>query len=150
MRDFRRFVAYFLRRPRPYVWGFVTMAGSTAFFLAMPRLVGRAIEDLEAELSGGRIARPALLIVLLAVGDAICLFLTRRLLIGASRDIEYEMREDLFAHLLKLAARLVPEAPRRRPHEPGRERPRGGADDDRPRHHAGGEHPVRRVVSLSS
>ncbi len=102
MRDFRRFVAYFLRRPRPYVWGFVTMAGSTAFFLAMPRLVGRAIEDLEAELSGGRIARLALLIVLLAVGDAICLFLTRRLLIGASRHIEYEMREDLFAHFLKL------------------------------------------------
>ncbi len=33
-----------------------------------------------------------------------CLFYTRRILIGASRDIEYEMRQDLFAHLLELPA----------------------------------------------
>jgi len=78
------------------------MAGSTAFFLAMPRLVGQAIEELSSGVTTGKIARAAATIVLLAVGDAICLFLTRRLLIGASRDIEYEMRGDLFAHLLRL------------------------------------------------
>jgi ATP-binding cassette subfamily B multidrug efflux pump len=66
MKDFRRFFAYFRSRPRPYVWGFLTMAGSTAFFLAMPRLVGQAIQAL------------------------------------SSRDIEFEMRGDLFAHLLRL------------------------------------------------
>jgi len=78
------------------------MAGSTALFLAMPRLVRRAIEALSSGVTTGRIARAAGIIVLLAVGDAIFLFLTRRLLIGASRDIEYEMRRDLFAHLLRL------------------------------------------------
>ncbi|MFI5181081.1 MAG: ABC transporter ATP-binding protein [Thermoanaerobaculia bacterium] len=102
MKDFRRFFGYFRRRPRPYVWGFVAMAGSTGFFLAMPRLVRRAIEELSASVTTGTIARAAGIIVLLAVGDAICLFFTRRLLIGASRDIEYEMRGDLFAHLLRL------------------------------------------------
>jgi ATP-binding cassette subfamily B multidrug efflux pump len=102
VKDLSRFLAYFRRRPRPYVLGFLSMAGSTALFMAMPRLVGRAIGDLQADLNSARIARSALLIVLLAVGDAICLFVTRRLLIGASRDIEYEMRNDLFAHLLRL------------------------------------------------
>ncbi|HQR45108.1 MAG TPA: ABC transporter ATP-binding protein [Thermoanaerobaculia bacterium] len=102
MRDFRRFFGYFRRRPVPYVLGFATMAGSTAFFLAMPRLVRRAIEALSAGVTSGRLAAAAGLIVLLAVGDAICLFFTRRLLIGASRDVEYEMRDDLFAHLLRL------------------------------------------------
>lgn len=102
MRDFRRFVGYFRRRPRPYVWGFLTMAGSTALFLAMPRLVRQAIEELSSGVTTGRIGRAAGIIVLLAVGDAICLFVTRRLIIGASRDIEYEMRGDLFAHLLRL------------------------------------------------
>ncbi len=102
MKEFRRFFGYFRRRPRPYVWGFLTMAGSTGLFLAMPRLVRRAIEALSGSVTTGTIARAAGLIVLLAVGDAVCLFLTRRLLIGASRDIEYEMRQDLFAHLLRL------------------------------------------------
>jgi len=78
------------------------MAGSTALFLAMPQLVGQAIAELSSGVSTGRIGRAAGIIVLLAVGDAICLFVTRRLLIGASRDIEYEMRGDLFGHLLRL------------------------------------------------
>ena len=78
------------------------MAGSTAFFLAMPRLVRRAIEALSDGAPAGRVGRAAGLILLLAVGDAVCLFFTRRLLIGASRDIEFEMRDDLFAHLLRL------------------------------------------------
>ena len=102
LRDVRRFWDYFRRRPAPYLWGFLAMAGSTAFFLSMPRLVRRAIEALSSGVTTGRIARAAGIIVLLAVGDAICLFLTRRLLIGASRDIEYEMRADLFSHFLRL------------------------------------------------
>jgi ATP-binding cassette, subfamily B, multidrug efflux pump len=78
------------------------MACSTALFLAMPGVVRRAIEDLSGGVTGGRLFRLSSVLVLLAVGDAINLFLTRRFLIGASRDIEYEMREDLFEHLLRL------------------------------------------------
>jgi ATP-binding cassette, subfamily B, multidrug efflux pump len=102
LKDLPRFFAYFRRRPRPYVLGFLSMAASTALFMAMPRLVRLAIEDLQANVTSSGIARASLLIVLLAVGDAIALFVTRRVLIGASRDIEYEMRNDLFAHLLRL------------------------------------------------
>jgi len=102
LKDLSRFLAYFRRRPRVYALGFLSMTASTGLFLAMPRLVRRAIEELEGGVTTGRIAQAALVIVLLAVGDAIALFVTRRVLIGASRDIEYEMREDLFAHFLRL------------------------------------------------
>ena len=102
MRDLPRFLRYFRRRPGAYTAGFCSMLASTGLFLAMPGIVRRAIEELGAGVTRERLFRLAGLIVLLAVGDAIALFLTRRILIGASRDIEYEMRRDLFDHLLRL------------------------------------------------
>lgn len=102
MKDPRRFLAYFKRRPGAYAAGFGSMIGSTALFLAMPVIVRKALEELQAGVTPERLVKVASVIVLLAVGDAICLFYTRRILIGASRDIEYEMRRDLFSHLLRL------------------------------------------------
>ena len=102
MRDLRRFLQYFRRRPGAYAAGFGTMLASTVLFLAMPGIVRRAIEELGTGVTTQRLLKLSSLIVLLAVGDAFALFMTRRVLIGASRDIEYEMRQDLFAHLLRL------------------------------------------------
>ncbi len=102
MKDLPRFFRYFRRRPGVYTAGFGSMLASTGLFLAMPGIVRRAIEELGAGVTRERLFRLAAVIVLLAVGDAIALFLTRRILIGASRDIEYEMRQDLFDHLLRL------------------------------------------------
>jgi len=102
MRDLPRFLRYFRRRPGAYLAGFASILASTGLFLAMPGIVRRAIEELGAGVTRERLFRLAALIVLLAVGDAIALFLTRRILIGASRHIEYEMRQDLFEHLLRL------------------------------------------------
>jgi ATP-binding cassette subfamily B multidrug efflux pump len=104
LKDLPRFLRYFRRRPGAYALGFGTMIVSTGLFLAMPGLVRRAIEDLQTAVSTGKLFRLSALIVLLAVGDAVSLFFTRRILIGASRDIEYEMRQDLFEHLLRLPA----------------------------------------------
>ena len=85
--------------------GFGTMALSAALFLAMPRIVRHVLESLEMDPSPRRIAISCAAILGLAAGDAILFFFTRRILIGASRDIEFEMREDLFAHLLRLPPR---------------------------------------------
>ena len=104
MRDLPRFFRYFRRRPGAYLAGFGSMLASTGLFLAMPGIVRRAIEQLDAGVTRERLFQLAALIVLLAVGDAVALFFTRRILIGASRHIEYEMRQDLFEHLLRLLA----------------------------------------------
>jgi ATP-binding cassette, subfamily B, multidrug efflux pump len=102
LRDLPRFLRYFTSRPGAYAAGFGTMIGSALLFLAMPIIVRRALEALDHGVTAGRLAQASGVIVLLALGDAGCLFLTRRIIIGASRDIEYEMRRDLFAHLLRL------------------------------------------------
>lgn len=104
VRDVRRFFAYLRRRPLRFILGFLSMTASTALFLVMPGLVRRALESLSASATPAALWSIAGVIVALAVGDAIALFFTRRLLIGASRDVEYEMRQDLFAHLLRLPA----------------------------------------------
>src|SRR5512140_1554792 len=91
VRDVRRFLVYFTRRPVAYALGIGTMIGSTALFLAMPGIVRRAIEGLQHGITTGRLFRAAGLILLLALGDALLFFWTRRILIGASRDIEYEI-----------------------------------------------------------
>lgn len=105
MKDFPRFLSYFSRRPGAYVAGFGTMVLSAALFLAMPRIVRHVLESLEQDPSPRRIAVSCAAILGLATGDAVLFFFTRRILIGASRDIEFEMREDLFAHLLRLPPR---------------------------------------------
>ncbi len=78
------------------------MALSTGLALSQPGIVRRAIEELAVEVTAARLAGFGALIIALAIGDAICLFFTRRILIGISRDIEFEMRDDLLAHLLRL------------------------------------------------
>jgi ATP-binding cassette subfamily B protein len=105
LRDFTRFLAYFSRRKGTYAVGFGTMALSAALFLAMPRIVRQVLESLERDPSPRAIAVASAAILGLAAGDAILFFFTRRILIGASRDVEFEMREDLFAHLLRLPPR---------------------------------------------
>lgn len=105
MKDLARFLSYFRRRPGTYALGFGTMALSAALFLAMPRIVRHVLESLEKDPSRRLIAVSCAVILVLAAADAVLFFFTRRILIGASRDVEAEMRQDLFAHLLMLPPR---------------------------------------------
>jgi ATP-binding cassette, subfamily B, multidrug efflux pump len=105
LKDFPRFLSYFSRRPKAYVLGFGTMALSSALFLAMPRIVRHVLESLEKDPSPRLVALSCAVILGLAAADGVLFFFTRRILIGASRDVEFEMREDLFAHLLRLPPR---------------------------------------------
>lgn len=102
MKDFRRFLGYFSRRPGVFALGIGTMVLSTALFLLLPGLVRRALDDLSAGVTVDKLLVTAGLIVGLAAGDAVAYYFTRKILIGASRDVEYEMRQDLLAHLLRL------------------------------------------------
>jgi len=105
LKDSRRFLSYFTRRPGTYAAGLGTMVLSAALFLAMPRIVRAVLESLEADPSRRRIAVACAAILALGATAAVLFFFTRRILIGASRDVEFEMREDLFAHLLRLPPR---------------------------------------------
>ena len=90
----------YLRRYWPsYVWGTLSLILYNSAKAMIPRIVGRAIDDMKIGLNPTHIQHQALILLGVAVVSAICLYLSRQILIGASREIEYDLRNDLFAHL---------------------------------------------------
>ncbi len=79
--------------------GFLCVILTNLFLLAMPRVMGYAVDSLKESVTQGKLAFYAALIIGLAACEGVFRFLMRRLIIGVSRDIEYSMRNDLFRHL---------------------------------------------------
>jgi ATP-binding cassette, subfamily B, multidrug efflux pump len=98
----RRLVPYVLRYRRPFGLGLLCVLATTALQLLSPWILKFAIDDLAAGVTRGKLGLYAGLLVALACGAAIFRFLMRRIMIGASRDIEYDIRNDFFAHLQRL------------------------------------------------
>ncbi|MEW5977582.1 MAG: ABC transporter ATP-binding protein [Acidobacteriota bacterium] len=84
-------------------FGCVTLSNLAA--IASPWLLKLAIDRLGQSVSEERLLFFAVLIVLFATLEGLFLFLMRRIMIGVSRYIEYDLRNDLFAHLLGLSRR---------------------------------------------
>ncbi len=76
---------------------------TSLFALWLPRVLQRAVDDLEHGTDVRRLALYGVLLVGLALAGGLFRFLMRRLVIGACRSIEYEVRNDFFAHLERLA-----------------------------------------------
>ena len=73
---------------------------SMAFGLLVPYLVGRAVDDLGAEITWEKVLYYPAVILAANFASGIFLFLQRRLLINASRHIEFDMRETFYARLV--------------------------------------------------
>ena len=89
---------------RPYTLGALTVVVSSVFLVLKPKLVQYAIDSLDTEggADPGFLALCAGAIVLVMVGRGFFMFLTRRLMIFASRRIENDLRNDFFRHLQRL------------------------------------------------
>ena len=100
MEELKKFARYF----KPYKWhvivGIVFILFSMAFGLLVPYLVGKAIDDLSADVTWNKIIYYTLVILGVSLISGIFLFWQRRLLINASRHIEYDMRRDFYAALV--------------------------------------------------
>jgi len=81
--------------------GLATLA-SNAFIMINPYLIKTAFDKLENKAPSEEILKIALFIVLFAIISGIFRFLMRRTIIWMSRKTEYNIRSELFAHLLKL------------------------------------------------
>src|SRR5258708_26398190 len=73
-----------------------------AVALAGPMVLGRAVDDLTRGVTGAKLAAYGALRLAIGLVGGVFLFLQRSVVIGAARDIEYDMRNDFFAHLEKL------------------------------------------------
>jgi len=98
----RTVVRYLLRyRKRLAIGGFCLLAANV-LLLVNPWILKLAIDELKTGISEERLLRLALGFVAVTLVSGVFRFLMRRIIIGVSREIEFDMRGDFFAHLERL------------------------------------------------
>jgi ATP-binding cassette subfamily B protein len=95
----RRLLPYVNRYRRAFVIGFICVVLTTAFQLLGPWVLKYAIDDLNQGVTQRKLLLYAGLLLGISFVRGVFLFLMRRIIIGASRDIEYDIRNDFFARL---------------------------------------------------
>jgi ATP-binding cassette subfamily B protein len=105
----RRLLEYFRRYRRPLLTGFLCVIGSAGFSLLKPAIVGGAVDTLAKALNRSDLIRYGALLVGASVVEGAFLYLQRWIIIGTSRRIEYDMRNDFYAHLQKLPLKFYQE-----------------------------------------
>ena len=99
---FARLLPFLLRYKRAFLLGLACVVTTTAIQLLSPWVLKNAIDDLNAGVTRGKLAMYAALLLAIALVGGVFRFLMRRILIGASRDIEYDMRNAFFARLQQM------------------------------------------------
>ncbi len=100
MDDLRKFSRYFLPYKVSLVTGILCIFASVIFNLYIPLIVGEAIDANWSEVTWSRLTISALKVLGASILSGVFLFLQRRILIGMSRKIEYDLRRDFYAHLV--------------------------------------------------
>ena len=100
MDDLKKFARYF----RPYklqlTIGIVCILASTLFGLFIPFFVGQAVDENWNSVSWTSLTIAAGKVLAASIISGIFLFLQRRILIGVSRNVEYDMRKEFYEHLV--------------------------------------------------
>lgn len=100
MDDLRKFARYFQPYKKSLITGILCILGYTLFSLSIPLIVGRAVDGLRAEVTWSKLTTYALTTLGVSIVGGIFLFLQRRILIGMSRHVEYDLRRDFYARLV--------------------------------------------------
>ncbi|MGB9072288.1 MAG: ABC transporter ATP-binding protein [Terriglobales bacterium] len=102
-KSLRPLVPYLKRYRRGLLLGGLCVLLTNGISVQFPRVVQHAVDDLRQAVTSHLLAKYALLIVAVFAAKGIFQFLTRWVVIGISRDIEFDLRNDLFAHLERLS-----------------------------------------------
>jgi ATP-binding cassette subfamily B multidrug efflux pump len=102
IRALRRLVPYVLRVRTPLSTGLACIVVATALSLTSPLVLKHVIDGLAGGVGRRRLALDALMLVGLAIAEGWFRYQMRTRLIGASRQIEYDLRNDFFSHLQRL------------------------------------------------
>jgi len=103
-KSLRPLYPYLKRYRRGFLVGTVCVLLLNGIAVQSPQVIRLALDYLEkGGRSVGKLGFYALLMVALALGKGIFQYLTRWIVIGISRDIEFDLRNDLFHHLEQLS-----------------------------------------------
>src|SRR5580658_3147616 len=101
LRDLRPLFVYMRRYRWGYVWGTLACIATNAVWVFFPQVLEKAIDEMKSGTTRGHILFLASLLVVIALIKGVFLYAQRWILIGISREIEFDLRNDLFRHLEK-------------------------------------------------
>jgi ATP-binding cassette subfamily B protein len=104
VRQLRRLLPYLQRRRRALAFGLGSLLGIAVFSVASPWVLRYAIDDLTLQVTVRKLYLYAAALVAVVAVEGVFRYWTRLVLIGMSRELEYELRNDVFRHLTRLEA----------------------------------------------
>ena len=100
-RDLKPLFRYMARYRWGYLWGTLALTATNAIWVLFPKVIGQAVNDLNGHATRQKILFYAGLLIGIALIKGVFLYSSRWILIGISREIEYDLRNDLFRQLEK-------------------------------------------------
>lgn len=102
LKNLRPLFPYFKKYRWALFWGALTVFGNNGIWVYFPQVLQRAVDSLKPGSVRHTFYVYSLLLLGIAITKGIFQFLTRWIVIGVSREIEYDLRNDMFAHLSRL------------------------------------------------
>ncbi len=102
---------YLARYKRRYVLGFLCLIVAQGVGITPPLIIKAGIDALSQGVTRRGLLMYAGGLLGVALVKAVFQFWQRWILIGISRDVEYDLRNDLFRHLMRLSARYYTQTP---------------------------------------
>jgi ATP-binding cassette, subfamily B, multidrug efflux pump len=102
-KSLRPLVPYLKRYKSGLLWGGLCVLFNNGVWILFPQVIRRAIDALGHGVTRQKLLTYSLLVVAVALAKGVFQFLTRWVVIGISRDIEFDLRNDLFTHLERLS-----------------------------------------------
>src|SRR6202051_1794247 len=102
-KNLRPLIPYLKRHRSGLFWGGLCVLFNNGIWVLFPQVLRRAINDLHSGVTREKLLTYSAAILAIAAIKGIFQFLTRWVVIGISRDIEFDLRNDLFAHLERLS-----------------------------------------------
>jgi ATP-binding cassette, subfamily B, multidrug efflux pump len=99
LKSLRPLFPYLKRYRWGYVLGTLSVFLHNGIWILFPQVIRRAVDDLQAGVTQHKLLIYALLLLAVAAAKGIFQFLTRWVVIGISREVEFDLRNDLFKHL---------------------------------------------------
>ncbi len=102
-KSLRPLLPYMKKYRRSFMVGTLCVFFNNGIWILFPQVIRRAIDDLHLGVTRHKLLTYALALLAVAATKGIFQFLTRWIMIGISREIEFDLRNDLFRHLESLS-----------------------------------------------
>ena len=103
LKNLRPLTPYLWKYRAGLFWGGISVLLHNGIWIIFAQILGRVSDDLNKGITRHKIGTYSLALLAVAFAKSIFQFLTRWILIGISRDIEFDLRNDLFTHLERLS-----------------------------------------------